>query len=71
MPTNVTALRVTTDWSNPALDLYLYAYAPNGQLIGSSYCFQRKLVWYVFPIQSEALASTSQITTEIDLIVRC
>lgn len=36
VPTNVTALRVTTDWSNPALDLDLYVYAPNGQLIGSS-----------------------------------
>lgn len=36
VPENVSALRVTTDWGNPALDLDLYVYAPDGQLIGSS-----------------------------------
>jgi serine protease AprX len=36
VPENVSALRVTTDWGNPALDLDLYVYDPSGALIGSS-----------------------------------
>jgi serine protease AprX len=36
VPAGVSALRVSTDWGNPALDLDLYVYGPNGALIGSS-----------------------------------
>lgn len=36
VPAGVSALRVRTDWGNPALDLDLYVYGPSGALIGSS-----------------------------------
>ena len=36
VPAGTSALRVTTDWGNPALDLDLYVYDPSGNLIGSS-----------------------------------
>ncbi|RIH81662.1 Serine protease AprX [Calidithermus terrae] len=36
VPAGYTALHVRTDWGNPALDLDLYVYAPDGRLMGSS-----------------------------------
>lgn len=36
VPEGASALRITTDWGNPALDLDLYVYGPNGELVGSS-----------------------------------
>lgn len=36
VPAGASALRVSTDWGNPAFDLDLYVYGPNGQLVGSS-----------------------------------
>jgi serine protease AprX len=36
VPAGSSALRVSTDWGNPALDLDLYVYGPNGELVGSS-----------------------------------
>ena len=36
VPAGTSALRVTTDWGDPALDLDLYVYDPSGNLIGSS-----------------------------------
>lgn len=36
VPAGANALRVSTDWGNPALDLDLYVYGPNGDLVGSS-----------------------------------
>jgi len=36
VPSGASALRVATEWGNPALDLDLYVYGPNGNLVGSS-----------------------------------
>ncbi|NMO18430.1 S8 family serine peptidase [Pyxidicoccus fallax] len=36
VPAGASALRVGTDWGNPALDLDLYVYGPNGELVASS-----------------------------------
>ncbi|GHF33027.1 serine protease AprX [Deinococcus metalli] len=36
VPAGASALRVLTDWGNPAYDLDLYVYNPAGQLVGSS-----------------------------------
>ena len=36
VPAGASALRISTDWGNPALDLDLYVYDPSGNLIGSS-----------------------------------
>ena len=36
VPAGTSAVRITTDWGNPALDLDLYVYDPSGNLIGSS-----------------------------------
>ena len=36
VPSGASALRVATDWVNPAMDLDLYVYNPAGQLVGSS-----------------------------------
>ncbi|PYE53649.1 S8 family serine peptidase [Deinococcus yavapaiensis] len=36
VPSGATALRIKTDWGNPAFDLDLDVYAPNGSLIASS-----------------------------------
>ncbi|QRN96561.1 S8 family serine peptidase [Archangium violaceum] len=35
VPAGASALRVTTSWGNPALDLDLYVYDPSGNLVGS------------------------------------
>ena len=36
VPTGANALRIATDWGNPALDLDLYVYDPSGNLVASS-----------------------------------
>ena len=36
VPAGASALRATTNWGNPALDLDMYVYGPNGQLVASS-----------------------------------
>ncbi len=36
VPAGASALRIVTDWGNPALDLDLYVYDPSGNLIASS-----------------------------------
>ena len=36
VPAGANALRVTTDWGNPALDLDMYVYDPSGNLVASS-----------------------------------
>jgi serine protease AprX len=36
VPAGAHALRITTDWGNPALDLDLYVYDPSGNLVASS-----------------------------------
>jgi len=36
VPTGLSGLRVKTDWGNPALDLDLYVYGPDGKLVASS-----------------------------------
>ncbi|HEX8436591.1 S8 family serine peptidase [Archangium sp.] len=36
VPAGTHALRITTTWGNPALDLDLYVYDPSGNLVGSS-----------------------------------
>lgn len=36
VPAGASALRISTTWGNPALDLDLYVYGPNGQLVASS-----------------------------------
>ncbi|HZI11236.1 MAG TPA: S8 family serine peptidase [Myxococcus sp.] len=36
VPAGANALRIGTEWGNPALDLDLYVYGPNGQLVASS-----------------------------------
>jgi len=36
VPSGQTALRINTDWGNPAYDLDLYVYDPSGNLAGSS-----------------------------------
>jgi serine protease AprX len=36
VPAGLSALRVKVDWGNPAYDLDLYVYDPNGNLVGSS-----------------------------------
>jgi serine protease AprX len=35
VPAGMSALRVKTDWGNPALDLDLYVYGPGGELVAS------------------------------------
>jgi serine protease AprX len=36
VPSGANALRITTDWGNPAFDLDLYVYNPSGNLVASS-----------------------------------
>jgi serine protease AprX len=36
VPSGLSALRIGIDWGNPALDLDLYVYDPNGNLVASS-----------------------------------
>ncbi|AKI99683.1 serine protease AprX [Archangium gephyra] len=36
VPAGANALRITTDWGNPALDLDLFVYDPSGNLVASS-----------------------------------
>jgi serine protease AprX len=36
VPSGASALRITTDWGNPAFDMDLYVYGPNGNLVASS-----------------------------------
>ncbi|WP_164011469.1 S8 family serine peptidase [Pyxidicoccus trucidator] len=36
VPAGASALRIGTDWGNPAFDLDLYVYGPTGELVGSS-----------------------------------
>ena len=36
VPSGANALRITTDWGNPAFDLDLYVYDPSGNLVASS-----------------------------------
>jgi serine protease AprX len=36
VPAGTNALRITTDWGNPAFDLDLYVYDPSGNLVASS-----------------------------------
>jgi serine protease AprX len=36
VPSGKQALRITTDWGNPAYDLDLYVYDPSGNLVASS-----------------------------------
>lgn len=36
VPSGLSALRISIDWGNPAMDLDLYVYDPNGNLVASS-----------------------------------
>jgi serine protease AprX len=36
VPAGASALRIGTEWGNPAFDLDLYVYGPNGELVGTS-----------------------------------